>query len=80
MPFKPASSVRGPKHSVKRGKMPVLTAAETRNLLDTIDTDNLVGQRDRALIGVMIYSFARVSPALLVKVADYYTQGKRSIF
>ena len=80
VPFNPASSVRGPKHVVKTGKTPVLTAAETRELLDTIDTGTLVGLRDRALIGLMVYSFARVSAAVAMKVADYYTQGKRSFF
>ena len=79
-PFNPASSVRGPKHVVKTGKTPVLTAEETRELLDTIDTDTLVGLRDRALIGLMVYSFARVSAAVSMKVADYYTQSKRSFF
>jgi site-specific recombinase XerC len=32
----PASSVRGPKYVVKRGKTPVLTADEARKLLDSI--------------------------------------------
>jgi len=36
LPFNPAASVRGPKHSVKRGKTPVLTAGEARQLLDSI--------------------------------------------
>ena len=80
VPFNPASSVRGPKHVVKTGKTPVLTAGETRDLLDAIDTGTLVGLRDRAVIGLMVYSFARVSAALAMRVADYYTQGKRSFF
>jgi integrase/recombinase XerD len=33
----PASSVRGPKHAVKRGKTPVLRAEEARQLLDCIN-------------------------------------------
>lgn len=74
----PASAVRGPKYSTKAGKTPVLTAAEARALLDSIETDTLVGLRDRALIGVMVYSFARVSAVAGMSVADYYTQGKRS--
>ncbi len=74
----PASAVRGPKHSTKVGKTPVLTAVEARALLDSIETDTLVGLRDRALIGVMVYSFARVSAVVGMTVADYYTQGKRS--
>ncbi|HQH28714.1 MAG TPA: phage integrase N-terminal SAM-like domain-containing protein, partial [Oligoflexia bacterium] len=34
----PASSVRGPKYSIKKGKTPVLSAKETRRLLKSIDT------------------------------------------
>ena len=80
VPFNPASSVRGPKHVVKTGKTPVLTAGEARGLLDRINTGTLVGLRDRALIGLMVYSFARVSAAVAMRVADYYTQGRRSFF
>ncbi len=36
LPFNPAASVRGPKHVVKRGKTPVLTAGEARQLLNSI--------------------------------------------
>ena len=78
--FNPASSVRGPKHVVRTGKTPVLTAAETRALLDAIDITVLVGLRDRVLIGLIMYSFACVSAAVSMTVADYYTQGKRSFF
>ena len=49
-------------------------------MLDSIDTATLVGLRDRALIGVMTYAFARVSAALAMRVRDYYTQGYRSYF
>lgn len=80
VPFNPASSVRGPRYVVKVGKTPILTAPEARALIEGIDTDTLVGLRDRALIGVMVYSFARVSAAVSMTVADYYTQGKRSFF
>src|SRR5947208_3706208 len=57
----PAHAVRGPKHVVRRGKTPVLTEDQAPRLLDSIDASTLVGMRDRALIGVMIYSFARAS-------------------
>ena len=80
VPFNPASLVRGPKYVVKTGKTPVLTAEEACKLLDTIDIGTVVGLRDRALIGLMVYSFARVSAAVAMKVADYYTQGKRLFF
>lgn len=74
----PAAAVRGPKHVVKRGKTPVLEADEARGLLDSIDVSTAVGLRDRALIGLLIYTFARVSAAIGMTVADYYVQGRRS--
>jgi integrase/recombinase XerD len=41
---------------------------------------SLVGLRDRALIAVMVFSFARISAALGMKVEDYYTEGRRAWF
>ena len=77
MPTNPASSVRGPRHIVRRGKTPVLDPAEARQLLDAIDTAKPVGLRDRALIGLMVYSFARVGAALSLRGEDLYTQNRR---
>ncbi len=77
VPMNPASSVRGPKYVVKRGKTPVLTAGEARTLLDSIKADSIVGLRDRALIGLMCYTFARVSATVGMNVEDYYQNGKR---
>src|SRR5437868_746421 len=74
----PAAAVRGPKHVVKRGKTPVLEADEARTLLESIDCSALVGLRDRALIALLIYTFARVSAATHMNVEDYYVQGRRS--
>jgi site-specific recombinase XerC len=46
-------------------------------LLDRIHTGTIVGLRDRALLGVMIYSFARVSAVVGMRRQDYFPQGKR---
>ena len=73
----PAAAVRGPKHSVKRGKTPALSAEEMKQLLVSIDTLTLKGLRDRALLALMGYTFARVGAALTLQVADYYVQGRR---
>jgi len=73
----PAHSVRGPKHVVKKGKTPVLTADQARQLLDSIPPDSLAGLRDRALIAVMVFSFARVSAVVHLQAEDYYQEGKR---
>ena len=73
----PAHAVRGPKHVVKRGKTPVLSIEDARALLDSIDATTLVGLRDRALIGVMTFAFARVGAVVAMRVEDYYAEGKR---
>ena len=73
----PAGSVRGPKYSAKRGKTPVMTPDQARELFDSIDTSTIIGLRDRALISVMVYSFARVGAVVAMQVQDYYPDGKR---
>src|SRR5437763_16615439 len=78
VPTNPAASVRGPKYVIKRGKTPVLTADAARQLIDALNTNDIVGLRDRALIGLMCYTFARVSAVVGMHVEDYYQNGKRS--
>lgn len=83
----PAHSVKGPRFSAKKGKTAVLTEEEARELIQSIkvasedelgnEVPHVVGLRDRALIAVMVYSFARVGAALAMNVEDYYPQGKR---
>ena len=84
----PAHAVRGPKHVIRCGKPPVLTREETRELLDAIETDDIAGLRDRALIGLLVFSFARIGAALTLnvdlstearraKAGDYFPEGKR---
>jgi integrase/recombinase XerD len=87
----PAHAVRGPKHVIKRGKTPVLTEEQARRLLTSIkvvriatlsdgteaEVPSLVGLRDRALIAVMTYTFARISAVVAMRVEDYFPNGKR---
>lgn len=77
VPSNPASSVRGPAHSARRGKTPVLASDEARELLDTIDISTSIGLRDRALIGVMVYSFARIGAVVHMRVEDAYIRERR---
>ncbi|HKN10308.1 MAG TPA: tyrosine-type recombinase/integrase [Pseudomonadota bacterium] len=73
----PAASVRGPSHVVRQGKTPALEPAEARALLDSIDVAMPVGLRDRALIALMVFSFARIGAALAMKVEDVFVQNRR---
>jgi len=77
IPFNPASSVRGPAHSARTGRTPVLDTGEARALLDAVDVSAEIGLRDRALIGLMVYTFARIGAALSMKREDVFVQGRR---
>ncbi len=77
IPVNPAASVRGPSHVVRQGRTPVLEPAEARALLDSIDVATPTGLRDRTLIALMVYSFARIGAALGMRVEDVFTQNRR---
>jgi site-specific recombinase XerC len=76
---------------VRRGKTPVLTEDQARRLLvgigvvkrvglpdgGEIEVSDLVGLRDRALIGVMTYAFARIGAFVAMRAEDCYPAGKR---
>jgi site-specific recombinase XerC len=76
IPHNPAASVRGPSHTTKKGRTPVLDATEARQLLDSIDVSTPIGLRHRALIA-LVFSFARVGAALAMRVDDVYVQQRR---
>jgi integrase len=59
------------------GQTPVLDPAEGRALLDSIDVSKHAGLRDRALIWLMVYSFARIGAALGMAIEDVFTQNRR---
>ncbi len=72
VPVNPAAAVRGPKHVVTKGKTPVLEGPQAKRLLDSIPMNTLAGLRDRALIGTMIFSFARISAVLGMDTEDFH--------
>jgi len=71
----PALSVRGPRYVVTGWKTRALTPQQVRTLLDSIDSESIVGRRDRALIATMVYTFARVSAVVALRIHDYYRHG-----
>lgn len=78
MTANPAMSVRGPSHDVARGKTPILAAAEAKDLINSIPTETAIDLRDRALIALMTYSFARISAAVGMNVEDLIQTNGRS--
>jgi site-specific recombinase XerD len=71
----PAVEVKGPAFSRRVGATPVTSTEEVRRLLDGIPAGDLVGLRDRALIGTLLFTTARIGAALGCRVGDYYQEG-----
>jgi integrase len=46
-------------------------------VLDSINTAKVAGLHDRALIGLMVYSFARIGAAFGMTVENIFTQNRR---
>jgi site-specific recombinase XerD len=73
----PAGEVKTERFSRPKGKTPAFVDGEVQTLLNSIDTFSQVGLRDRALLGVLAYTFARIGAAVNLKVEDYYPSWKR---
>ena len=76
----PAASVRGPRHSVTEGKTPALDVKQARHLLASIDTSDVVGLRDRALIATLIYTAARVGAVSKLTRDGFFSDGRQFFF
>ena len=75
----PAREVKTEKFSRREGKTPAFDTEQVQKVLDKIDTSNDVGLRDRALLGTLAYTFARIGAVVNLKVEDYFQTGKRSM-
>jgi integrase/recombinase XerD len=75
----PAREVKTEKFSRTEGKTPAFDTEQVQKVLNKIDTSNEVGLRDRALLGTLAYTFARIGAVVNLKVEDYFQTGKRSM-
>ena len=73
----PVRLVQGPRHVITKGRTPVLTGDEVVQLFSAIDATTLIGKRDRAMIGAMAYSFARIGAVTALKVEHVFHQKRR---
>jgi site-specific recombinase XerD len=73
----PAREVKTERFSRTEGKTPAFVEGEVQKLLDAVETSTHTGLRDRALLGVLAYTFARIGAVVNLKVEDYYPSGKR---
>ena len=73
----PFSSVRGVKHSVTEGKTAELSIQQAEKLLRAIETGSVVGLRDRAALGVLAFTGARVGAVASLRLSDYRNSGEQ---
>jgi site-specific recombinase XerD len=71
----PAASVRGERYQVVEGKTPEISVEQARRLLQSINTTHVVGLRDRAIVGILVYTAARVGAIAKLRVRDYIDAG-----
>ena len=76
--YNPAASVKGPKYSIRKGKTPVLTPEETKQLLESVAGNKVKDLRDKAMLGVLFYAWVRVSALVNLDLKDYRHIGRRS--
>lgn len=71
----PATSVRSERMQVVEGKTPEISIKQARLLLASIDTSSVVGLRNRAIIGILIYTAARIGAVAKLRLRDFYDLG-----
>jgi site-specific recombinase XerD len=78
MTYNPAREVKTPPIRRTEGKTPALSPEQMNVLFSSIGNERLIDLRDKALIGVMAYTFARVSAACQLRVEDYIDLGRQT--
>ena len=72
----PFDSVRGPRREDRReGKAALITPAQVRHLLQTIDLSRPTGLRDRAVLGTLAGTGARVGAISRLRIRDFRDFG-----
>jgi len=71
----PAASVRGPRQQAVEGKTPEISPEQARALIRSMDVSHVVGLRDRAAVGIMIYTAARVGAVAKLRIKDFRHDG-----
>ncbi len=65
-----ASGIRSSRRHVEYSKLP-LTAAQAFRLLDSIDTDTIIGKRDRLMISLMLFNGLRTCEVERIDIVDF---------
>jgi site-specific recombinase XerD len=75
----PAASVKGVKEQVLEGKTPEITIEQARTLLASIDTGNVVGLRDKAILATLAYTICRAGAIAKLRLQDFQQDGTQYV-
>ena len=68
--------MRSERYQAVEGKTPEIAIEQARRLLKGLDVSHPVGLRDRAVIGILIYTAARVGAVAKLRRSDFYEVGR----
>jgi site-specific recombinase XerD len=74
-----AHSVKAPRYAAIEGKTPEITVEQCRRLLASIRLNNVLDYRDRAIIGILIYTAARAGAVASLRVKDFVRDGAQFV-
>ena len=74
----PAASVKGVKDQVIEGKTPEISIEQARTLLASIDTSDVVGLRDRAILATLAYTACRAGAVAKLRLGDFQETGSNT--
>jgi len=70
--------VLAPKLVVHEGKTPTFEREDGRKLFESIAGDDLLSRRDRAILGVAMFAWGRISAIVKMRVCDFVDDGDRA--
>ena len=73
----PAASVRAERYQVVEGKTPEISVPHARRLLASLSGTDVVSRRDKAVVGVLIYTAARVGAVTRLRLCDLRHDGEQ---
>ena len=73
----PALVARTERLEVNEGKTSQITADQSRSVLSAIDTTKRIGIRDRAIIGILMWTGVRAGSIARLRRGDFYEAGEQ---
>lgn len=73
----PALVARTERMEISEGKTPEISAEQSRRLMSAINIETRIGIRDRAIVGVLMWTGVRAGSIARLRRSDYYQVGEQ---